>query len=97
MPPTSPPMNALPFQIASLTGQAEALARRLLDDDVGVRLEGVDLDRADVVEVVEDVDVRVAAAWAIVALKKSQPSGSSEAIEPTSASCTSGIVSLTIR
>ncbi len=36
-------------------------------------------------------------AWAIVALKKSQPSGSSLAIEPTSASCTSGIVSLTRR
>ena len=36
-------------------------------------------------------------AWAIVALKKSQPSGSSVAIEPTSASCTSGICSFTIR
>ena len=30
-------------------------------------------------------------------MKKSQPSGSSLAIEPTSASCTSGIDSLTIR
>src|SRR3954453_13825884 len=40
--------------------EPEALARRLLDDHVGVGLEGVDLDRADVVEVVEDVDVRVA-------------------------------------
>src|SRR3954447_17840884 len=40
--------------------QAEALARRLLDDDVRLRLERVDLDRADVVEVVEDVDVRIA-------------------------------------
>src|SRR3954451_21090780 len=29
--------------------EPEALARRLLDDDVGVRLEGVDLDRPDVV------------------------------------------------
>ena len=36
-------------------------------------------------------------AWAIVALKKSQPSGSSLAIEPTSASCTSGSSALTIR
>jgi hypothetical protein len=36
-------------------------------------------------------------AWAIVALKKSQPSGSSVAIEPTSASWTSGSCSLTIR
>ncbi len=36
-------------------------------------------------------------AWASVALKKSQPSGSSEAIEPTSASCTSGTRSLTSR
>ena len=40
-------------------GQAEALADRLLQDDVGLRLEGVDLDRSDVVEVVEDLDVRV--------------------------------------
>src|SRR3954447_12798844 len=40
--------------------QAEPLTRRLLDDDVGLGLEGVDLDRADVVEVVEDVNVRVA-------------------------------------
>ena len=36
-------------------------------------------------------------AWAIVSLKKSQPSGSSVAIEPTSASCTSGTFSLTRR
>jgi len=36
-------------------------------------------------------------AWAIVALKKSQPSGSSVAMEPTSASCTSCMRSLTIR
>src|ERR1700716_1133078 len=41
-------------------GQAEALADRLLDQHVGVRLERVDLDGADVVEVVEDVNVRVA-------------------------------------
>src|SRR3954451_19012831 len=47
----------LPQRLAD--GQPEALARRLLDHDVGVRLEGVDLDRADVVEVVEDVDVGV--------------------------------------
>src|SRR3954466_4464147 len=40
--------------------QAEALARGLLDHDVGERLERVDLDRTDVVEVVEDVDVGVA-------------------------------------
>ena len=36
-------------------------------------------------------------AWAIVALKKSQPSGSSLAIDPTSASCTAGIRSFTMR
>ncbi len=40
--------------------QPEALAGGLLDQHVGVRLERVDLDRADVVEVVEDVYVRVA-------------------------------------
>ena len=49
---------ALPQRLGH--GQAEALARRLLDHDVGERLERVDLDRADVGEVVEDVDVRVA-------------------------------------
>ena len=60
MPPTSPPMNGsrLPDRLGD--GQAEALARGLLHDHVGVGLERVDLDRADVVEVVEDVDVRVA-------------------------------------
>ena len=40
--------------------QPEALAGGLLDQHVGVRLERVDLDRPDVVEVVEDVYVRVA-------------------------------------
>src|SRR5258708_680971 len=40
--------------------QPKALADRLLQADVGLRLEGVDLDRADVVEVVEDLDVGVA-------------------------------------
>ena len=50
---------ALPQRLGD--GQPEALADRLLDADVGLRLEGVDLDRADVVEVVEDLDVGVAA------------------------------------
>ena len=60
IPPTSPPMNgrALPDRLRDR--QPEALAGRLLDQHVGVRLEGVDLDRADVVEVVEDVHVGVA-------------------------------------
>ncbi len=40
-------------------GEPEALAGGLLDHHVGLRLEGVHLDRPDVVEVVEDVDVRV--------------------------------------
>src|SRR5918999_552517 len=39
--------------------QAEALPGRLLDHHVGLRLEGVHLDRPDIVEVVEDVDVGV--------------------------------------
>ena len=46
-------------------GEAEALADRLLDHDVGLRLERVDLDRADVVEVVEDLDVGVAVGVAV--------------------------------
>ena len=71
--------------------QAESLADRLLQHHVGLRLERVDLDRADVVEVVEDLDVLVARRRARASCwKKSQPSGSSVAIEPTSASCTSG-------
>src|SRR5215216_1569161 len=41
--------------------QPEPLADRLLHDDVGLRLECVHLDRADVVEVVEDLDVRIRA------------------------------------
>src|SRR5205814_8761859 len=39
--------------------ESEALAQRLLQDHVGLRLEGVHLDRAHVVEVVEDLDVLV--------------------------------------
>ena len=49
---------ALPERLGD--GQAEALADRLLQHHVGLGLEGVDLDRADVVEVVEDLDVLVA-------------------------------------
>src|SRR4051812_23232529 len=41
-------------------GQPEALASRLLQDHVGLRLERIDLDRADVVEVIQDLDVGVA-------------------------------------
>src|SRR5688572_16641361 len=40
--------------------EPEALAGRLLDHDVRLRLERVHLDRADVVQVVEDLDVGVA-------------------------------------
>ena len=54
-----PPIVGRPFQKRLGDGQAEALADRLPKADVGLRLEGVDLDRADVVEVVEDLDVGV--------------------------------------
>src|SRR4051795_11539404 len=50
---------ALPERLGD--GQAEALPDRLLHDHVGLRLEGVHLDRADVVQVVEDLDVGVIA------------------------------------
>src|SRR5262249_2340259 len=40
-------------------GQAEPLAQRLLHDHIGLGLEGVHLDRAHVVEVVEDLDVGI--------------------------------------
>jgi hypothetical protein len=40
-------------------GKPEALAGRLLKHDVRLRLEGIDLDRPDVVEIVEDLDVGV--------------------------------------
>src|SRR5262249_29199671 len=78
-------------------GEAEALADRLLQADVGLRLEGVDLDRADVVEVVEDLMSSSPSAYSKVCWKNSQPSGSSVAIEPTRASCTSGTCSVTVR
>ena len=50
-----------PFPQTLGHGEPEALAGRLLHDHVGVTLEGVDLDRAHVVEVGEDEDVGVAA------------------------------------
>src|SRR3954447_14973246 len=40
-------------------GEAEALARGLLDHHLCLRLERVHLDRAYVVEVVQDLDVRI--------------------------------------
>ena len=60
MPPTLPADRRPPLPERLGDGQPEALADRLLQADVGLRLEGVDLDRADVVEVVEDLDVGVA-------------------------------------
>ena len=58
MPPTSPAtVGRLPQRLGH--GQPEALADRLLHQHVGLRLKGVDLDRADVVEVVEDLDVGI--------------------------------------
>ena len=59
MPPTSPADDRPRLPDRLRDGQPEALARRFLDHHVGVRLERVDLDRADVVEVAEDVDVGV--------------------------------------
>src|SRR5439155_22158142 len=40
--------------------QPEPLPDRLLDERLGVDLEGVHLDRTDVVHVAQDVDVRIA-------------------------------------
>ena len=48
------------FQSASVTVRPKPSLDRLLDHGVRVHLEGVDLDRADVVQVREDVDVGVA-------------------------------------
>ena len=53
-------MNGRAFQIASETVSPKPSRVDFWMQHVGVRLERVDLDRADVVEVVEDVDVRVA-------------------------------------
>ena len=60
MPPTSPPMNGRAFQIASVTVSPKPSRVDFWITTSRVGLEGVDLDRADVVEVVEDVDVGVA-------------------------------------
>ena len=98
IPPTSPAIVGRPFHSASVTVRPKPSRIDFCMHDVGLRLEGVDLDRADVVEVVEDLDVGVAVGVARrSAWKNSQPSGSSVAIEPTSASWTSGISSVTIR
>src|SRR5436190_6308347 len=55
--------------------QPESLPKRLLDHHVGLRLKGVDLDRADVVQVVEDLDVRIAVRVAEGAVEELPPLG----------------------
>ena len=60
IPPTSPPMNGRAFQIASETVRPKPSRVDFWITHVRVGLERVDLDRADVVEVVEDVYVGVA-------------------------------------
>ena len=62
MPPARPPTTGRPFQSAFAHREAEALAQRLLQHDVGGALERVDLHRADLLDVREQVDVAVAGA-----------------------------------
>src|SRR5665647_1378209 len=78
-------------------GEAEALAGGLLQDHVGLALEGVDLYRADVVDVGENEDVGVAADMLDDLLEVVQPSGSSLAMKPMRASCIPGYLALTAR
>ena len=60
MPPTRPATVGLPFQSASLTVRPKPSRIDFCEHDARVHLEGVDLDRADVVQVGEDEDVRIA-------------------------------------
>ena len=97
MPPTSPPMNGRAFQIAS-----ETVSPKPSRVDFWISTSECDWKALTSIAPTLLKLLRMwmsgsPSAWAIVALKKSQPSGSSLAIEPTSASCTSGIVSLTSR
>ena len=64
---------ALPQPFAH--GEAEALAQRLLQDHVGDALERVDLHRADLVEVRQQVDVAVAGACGLGVLPDLEPLG----------------------
>ena len=59
IPPTAPPIVGRPFHSASDTVRPKPSANRLLDAHLRLHLEGVDLDRADVVQVREHVDVGV--------------------------------------
>ena len=97
MPPTLPPMNGRAFQIAS-----ETVSPKPSRVDFWISTSECDWNALTSIAPTLLKLLRMCmsgspSAWAIVALKKSQPSGSSLAIEPTSASCTSGIASLTRR
>ena len=60
IPPARPPTTGRPFHSASLTVSPKPFADRLLDHDAGDALERVDLHRADLVQVRQQVDVAVA-------------------------------------
>ncbi len=95
MPPTSPPMNGRAFQmrLARRSGRSPRASTS------GSRTSACDWKALTSIAPTLLKLLRMwmsgsPAAWAIVALKKSQPSGSSEAMEPTSASWTSGMLLL---
>src|SRR5688572_28116638 len=80
---------ALPQRLRD--GKAEALASGLLNAHARLGLKAFHLDRTDVVEVREDLDVRITVRVRHRSVEEVPALGIFGAIEPTSASWTSGI------
>src|SRR3954447_16839059 len=97
MPPTSPPMNGRAFHSASDTVRPKPsrvdfwISTSAYDWNA---FTSIDPTLFRLFRILMSVSP---SAYSSVELKNSQPSGSSVAIEPTSASCTSGISSFTTR
>src|SRR3954467_12649988 len=97
MPPTSPPMNGRAFQSAS-----DTVSPNPSRVDFWIRTSACDWNAFTSIDPTLLRLLRIlisGSPWAYssVELKNSHPSGSSVAIEPTSASCTSGSSSFTSR
>jgi hypothetical protein len=71
-------------------GDTEALSKRLLHHNVGNALERVHLHGADPGQVREQVNIGLIRGRFAHTIVEGQPSGSSSAIDPTSASCSPG-------
>src|ERR671932_639568 len=97
MPPTSPPMNGRAFQSASDTVRPKPSRVDFWISTSACDWKAFTSIDPTLLRLLRILMSGSPAAYSSVELKNSQPSGSSVAIDPTSASCTSGSSSVTMR